>query len=235
MQKITSAPIIKCLSITIIFYLVSNIRHCFHEDPEAGLRRTRGFAGTSWYSSWSIFVINIAFSSFTYFRLRYSINTTKKWEKRKSIIWIVLQSRLMNKTSLAITTTLTLEKVLVSFFSEVCEPNFDLTEMLLALDLTEDTLEIVGISAWASLLLLLSTTGTCEASDWDFTYLICRICIIILLYNNIIQVYLFHFSLQWSSWAWLWPHWTFTSLGLDGGFAGTLVYPSWSVVAAIVN
>lgn len=37
-------------------------------------------------------------------------------------------------------TVFTFGTVLVAFFSEACEPVFDFTEVLLALDLTEDTL-----------------------------------------------------------------------------------------------
>ena len=52
----------------------------------------------------------------------------------------------------------------ISVFSEALEPDLDLTEALLALDVTEDLLGLLRIPAGA-LLLLLSTTGTCEISS----------------------------------------------------------------------
>ena len=45
--------------------------------------------------------------------------------------------------------------IVTSFMSsnEVFEPDFDLTEILLDLDLTEDLLELLGVSVGASMLL----------------------------------------------------------------------------------
>ena len=44
-------------------------------------------------------------------------------------------------------------------FIEVFEPDFDFTEVLLALDLTEDLLELLDVLVGASMLLF-STAGT---------------------------------------------------------------------------
>lgn len=61
--------------------------------------------------------------------------------------------------------------IVTSFMSsnEVFEPDFDLTEILLDLDLTEDLLELLGVSVGASMLLYW-TTGTWVKSDWEITF-----------------------------------------------------------------
>ena len=44
-----------------------------------------------------------------------------------------------------ITQLLTCKEVSVASFSEACEPGFDFTEVLLALDLTEERLKLLGV------------------------------------------------------------------------------------------